>query len=79
MAEIGEVFHSTPDARFEMKEHLDYCFTCITKTRKIAALALALTFGVSSFLIFLAGKTAFGFFSLLPIALLLIQNLTNRP
>lgn len=62
MAEIGEVFHSTPDARFEMKEHLDYCFTCITKTRKIAALALTLTFGVSSFLIFLAGKTAFGFF-----------------
>ncbi len=32
MAEIGEVFQSRPDARFEMKEHLDYCFTCITKT-----------------------------------------------
>lgn len=26
------VFHSTPDAVFEMKEHLDYCFTCISKT-----------------------------------------------
>ena len=32
MEEIGNVFQSTPDARFEMKEHLDYCFTCITKT-----------------------------------------------
>ena len=32
MDEIGKVFQSTPEARFEMKEHLDYCFTCITKT-----------------------------------------------
>ena len=32
MAEIGQVFNSTPEARFEMKEHLNYCFTCITKT-----------------------------------------------
>ena len=32
MEEIGRVFNSTPDARFEMKEHLNYCFTCITKT-----------------------------------------------
>ena len=32
MQEIGEVFNSTPEARFEMKEHLSYCFTCITKT-----------------------------------------------
>jgi RNA polymerase sigma-70 factor (ECF subfamily) len=35
MEEIGKVFHSTPDARFEMKEHLDYCFTCITKTLEL--------------------------------------------
>ena len=35
MQEIGEVFHSTPDARFEMKEHLNYCFTCITKTLEL--------------------------------------------
>jgi RNA polymerase sigma-70 factor (ECF subfamily) len=35
MAEIGQVFNSTPDARFEMKEHLNYCFTCITKTLEL--------------------------------------------
>lgn len=35
MEEIGKVFHSTPDARFEMKEHLNYCFTCITKTLEL--------------------------------------------
>jgi len=35
MAEIGQVFSSTPDARFEMKEHLNYCFTCITKTLEL--------------------------------------------
>lgn len=35
MAEIGQVFSSSPDARFEMKEHLDYCFTCITKTLEL--------------------------------------------
>lgn len=35
MQEIGEVFNSTPDARFEMKEHLNYCFTCITKTLEL--------------------------------------------
>lgn len=29
------VFHSTPDAVFEMKEHLDYCFTCISKTLEL--------------------------------------------
>lgn len=36
MAEIGQVFSSTPDARFEMKEHLSYCFTCITKTLELS-------------------------------------------
>jgi RNA polymerase sigma-70 factor (ECF subfamily) len=35
MEEIGKVFNSTPDARFEMKEHLNYCFTCITKTLEL--------------------------------------------
>jgi RNA polymerase sigma-70 factor (ECF subfamily) len=35
MAEIGQVFNSTPEARFEMKEHLNYCFTCITKTLEL--------------------------------------------
>jgi RNA polymerase sigma-70 factor (ECF subfamily) len=35
MEEIGRVFHSSPDARFEMKEHLDYCFTCISKTLEL--------------------------------------------
>jgi RNA polymerase sigma-70 factor, ECF subfamily len=35
MAEIGQVFSSTPDARFEMKEHLAYCFNCITKTLEL--------------------------------------------
>lgn len=35
MQEIGQVFNSTPDARFEMKEHLNYCFTCITKTLEL--------------------------------------------
>jgi RNA polymerase sigma-70 factor (ECF subfamily) len=35
MEEIGRVFNSTPDARFEMKEHLNYCFTCITKTLEL--------------------------------------------
>lgn len=35
MQEIGQVFNSTPDGRFEMKEHLNYCFTCITKTLEL--------------------------------------------
>ena len=35
MEEIGKVFNSTPDAQFEMKEHLNYCFTCITKTLEL--------------------------------------------
>ena len=35
MQEIGQVFNSTPDARFEMKEHLNYCFTCIIKTLEL--------------------------------------------
>lgn len=28
-------FHSTPDAIFEMKEHLNYCFSCISKTLEL--------------------------------------------
>lgn len=36
MEEIGSVFNSTPDARFEMKEHLNYCFTCISKTLELS-------------------------------------------
>ncbi len=27
-----QAFHATPDAVFEMKEHLNYCFMCISKT-----------------------------------------------
>lgn len=42
------------------------------KTRNIGALALALTFVISSIMIFLLGEFGFGLFSLLPIALIII-------
>ncbi len=32
LAETLKVFHTNPESSFEMKEHLDYCFTCISKT-----------------------------------------------
>ncbi len=43
----------------------------IPKTCKTGAYILALTFGVSSIMIFFAGDIAFGLFSLLPITLIL--------
>lgn len=32
MADLRQVFADTPERRFEIKEHIDYCFTCTTKT-----------------------------------------------
>jgi len=40
-----------------------------TKTRKIGALITAVAFAISTITIFMAGKLAFGFFSILPILL----------
>ena len=37
------------------------------KPRKIGAFILAVTFGISTFMIFLSGKIVFGFISFLPI------------
>ncbi|MFY0687171.1 MAG: RNA polymerase sigma factor [Cyclobacteriaceae bacterium] len=30
------VFHSTPDQRYEVKEHIAYCFNCINKTLELS-------------------------------------------
>jgi len=49
-----------------------------SKTRKIGANILAFTFGASSIIIFLAGKIAFGLFSLLPIGIILVILNINR-
>jgi hypothetical protein len=43
-----------------------------SKTRKIGAIILAVTFGTSSLIILLAGKITFGLFSLLPIGIILV-------
>ncbi|MDH5230582.1 MAG: RNA polymerase sigma factor [Gammaproteobacteria bacterium] len=32
VAQAATVFFTSPDTNFRMEEHLDYCFTCITKT-----------------------------------------------
>jgi RNA polymerase sigma-70 factor (ECF subfamily) len=32
MQQLYEKFHILPDANFEIKEHIEFCFTCITKT-----------------------------------------------
>ena len=29
---IHQVYHATPDVSYEITQHLDYCFTCISKT-----------------------------------------------
>ena len=39
----------------------------LKKARKIGAFILAVTFGISTLMIFLSGKIVFGFISLLPI------------
>ncbi len=30
--QVHQIFFASPDATFEITQHLDYCFTCITKT-----------------------------------------------
>ena len=40
-----------------------------TKTRKVGALITTIAFTISTIIIFMAGKIAFGFFSILPILL----------
>ena len=32
---VNVFFSSSPDKNFQIKEHLDYCFTCITKTLEL--------------------------------------------